>query len=97
MEDFLSIYVRDELVSWFYASHKQEEDSAMQEQEIRSRISQNVDLVLKRAQTLACIKDRETAVQQQCVPINQTILDLISCAVNPQKLCQMDAHWHPWL
>lgn len=30
-------------------------------------------------------------------PIHQTILDLISSAVNPQKLLQMDPQWHPWM
>jgi transformation/transcription domain-associated protein len=112
LEDFLSIFIRDELITWHHgammlsnmekggenqgAASSVPNPNIMQEQEIRVRIAQNVDLVLKRAQTLSCIKERENAQDLQ-TPVNQTLLDLISCAVNPQKLAQMDAHWHPWL
>ena len=30
-------------------------------------------------------------------PVNQAVIDLVSAATNPQKLSQMEPHWHPWL
>ncbi|RKP22048.1 hypothetical protein ROZALSC1DRAFT_26560 [Rozella allomycis CSF55] len=98
MEDYLSLFMRDELYAWYLSAQKNTHEAiVIPENEFKSRVAQNVELVLKRTQTLACVKERETPIAHQTVPVNQTIIDLVSCAVNPQKLCQMDMHWHPWL
>lgn len=60
-----------------------------------ARVQQNCELIMKRAQTLSCIKEEEQVLEQNS-PLFQSVLDLISSATNPQKLAQMDAHWHPW-
>jgi phosphatidylinositol kinase/protein kinase (PI-3 family) len=98
MEDILSIFVRDELLTW-HSSLLRNSGTVppeLSEENLLTKLSQNVELVFKRAQTLACIKDREKAAETN-IPLIQSILDLVSCAVNPQKLAQMDPHWHPWL
>ena len=67
-----------------------------------SRIKPNIELFNKRILTLACVKELElaqNAVQksEDVIPsANQAILDLISCATNPQKLALMDPVWQPW-
>lgn len=69
--------------------------SGIDERAFFGRVQQNSELIIKRAQALSCIKEQE----QLCDgggTVFQTILDLISSATNPQKLAQMDAHWHPW-
>lgn len=66
------------------------------ERQFLGRVIQNCELAMKRCQTLACIKESERATDGKTSAV-QTILDLISCATNPQKLALMDAHWHPWL
>lgn len=100
MEDVVSLFVRDELQSWQNSianrSSPSNSDGSDKDDEQMSKIAQNVELIHKRAQTLACLKDQEKSLETN-VPIIQTILDLMSCAVNPQKLAQMDPHWHPWL
>ena len=61
-----------------------------------ARVLQNCELVAKRAQTLACLKEESTRPTDREPHGMQTALDLISSATNPQKLALMDAHWHPW-
>ncbi|KNC98645.1 histone acetyltransferase TRA1 [Spizellomyces punctatus DAOM BR117] len=88
LEDYLSIFVRDELVTWQNIARK----PPLQEAQLREFVTQNVDLVLKRTHGIACRAERERGIER-CEPANQTILDLISNAVNPHKLCQMDVSY----
>lgn len=67
-----------------------------------SRLKPNIELFNKRVLTLACVKEAEVAQSalskndDQIPCANQAILDLISCATNPQKLALMDPVWQPW-
>lgn len=67
-----------------------------------TRIKPNIELFNKRLLTLACVKEAEVAQSalnkndDQIPCANQAILDLISCATNPQKLALMDPVWQPW-
>ncbi|KAJ3171894.1 hypothetical protein HDU87_008212 [Geranomyces variabilis] len=88
LEDYLSIFVRDELVTWQSIVRKPPASEA----QLRETTLQNVDLILKRTAALACKEEREKGLEL-CEPANQTVLDLISNAVNPHKLCQMDASY----
>lgn len=72
------------------------EQLGIDERQFLGRVIQNCELAMKRCQTLACIKESERASDAKTCAY-QTILDLVSCATNPQKLALMDAHWHPWL
>ncbi|KAI8819858.1 uncharacterized protein EV422DRAFT_620718 [Fimicolochytrium jonesii] len=84
-EDYLSIFVRDELIT-----HQQLFKKApLQEQQLKEFTLQNCDLMLKRAIGTSCREEREKGIDG-AEPANQTILDLISNVVNPHKLCQMD-------
>ncbi|KAI8806472.1 hypothetical protein BJ742DRAFT_680099, partial [Cladochytrium replicatum] len=76
LEDFLSLFVRDELVAWQQGSRK---PATLTEQQTRELIAQNVNVLLQRAQGLSCRTEP-----------NQTILDLIANATNPLKLAQME-------
>lgn len=115
-EDYLNLTIRDEMYTWYQNQELcnnrngpmesppvLKSDMSDSEEDIRSKTRQNVDFIIKRAQTFACLK--EMSVVQHLIgtenehnygPIFQSILDLINCAVNPQKLCQMDAYSHPW-
>lgn len=57
-------------------------------------VAMNVDLLHRRALAFACNAERDKG-SEVVVPCNQTILDLISQAVNPLKLAQMDLSWIP--
>ena len=103
LSDYLTLYVRDEIFSWVGTSQGAailsslpSDDIISMQSEIAAKIFQNVEIIMKRVQTLACSKEIEKSADS-LQPLDQTILDLISCAANPQKLAHMDSHWHPWL
>ncbi len=105
LADYLSLYVRDELLAWLatpagsvMASSMLPsgfDDSISTQSEIAAKIVQNVEIVMKRVQSMACHRESEKGAEVT-QPLDQIVLDLISCAVNPQKLAHMDSHWHPW-
>lgn len=101
--DYLTLFVRDEIFAWAntvqgasVVSSLPADDIISMQSEIAGKIFQNVEIIMKRVQTLGCNKEVEKA-SESLQPLDQTILDLISCAANPQKLAHMDSHWHPWL
>ncbi|KAF9968989.1 hypothetical protein BGZ73_008918 [Actinomortierella ambigua] len=91
-DQYLGIFIRDELVSWFTAGVKQ-----LNEQILSEKVSTTVDQVLKRTSILSCKPEREKGRAGTNIPANQTILDLISQASNPLKYAQMDCTWLQWL
>ncbi|KAJ3344480.1 hypothetical protein HDU83_005150 [Entophlyctis luteolus] len=88
LEDYLSIFVRDELVLF--------KKPVFQEQQLRDLVNQNCDLLLKRSHALACKIEREKGAET-AQPANQTVLDLVSQAANPLKLAQMEPVFMPML
>ena len=54
MDDYLSIFIRDELITWQNVSRK----STLSDTQMREQVIQNVDLVVKRAQALSCRVER---------------------------------------
>lgn len=103
LSDYLALFVRDEILAWANTNQGASvipslpsDDIISMQSEIASKILQNVEIIMKRVQTLGCSKEIEKSAES-LQPLDQTILDLISCAANPQKLAHMDAHWHPWL
>ncbi|KAI7824749.1 FAT domain-containing protein, partial [Gamsiella multidivaricata] len=90
-DQYLGIFIRDELVSWFTAGMK-----PLNEQNLGERVTSTVEQVLKRTSLLSCKPEREKG-RGTNIPANQTILDLISQASNPLKYAQMDCTWLQWL
>ncbi|KAI8605964.1 hypothetical protein EDD21DRAFT_315697 [Dissophora ornata] len=90
-DQYLGIFIRDELVSWFTAGSKQ-----LNEQNLGEKVTMTVEQVLKRTSLLSCKPEREKG-RGTNIPANQTILDLISQASNPLKYAQMDCTWLQWL
>ncbi|KAG4305579.1 hypothetical protein PORY_001135 [Pneumocystis oryctolagi] len=86
LDQYLSIFVRDELITWFTQQHR----PLIQESQLREKVIGNVDLVVRRVSSLS-------QVAQGNLPANQTIIDLVSQAVNPRALAQMDQLWAAWL
>jgi transformation/transcription domain-associated protein len=86
LDQHLSIFVRDELITWFTQQHR----PVTHETHLREKVSSNVDLIVRRASSLS-------QAAQGNLPANQTIIDLISQAVNPRNLVQMDQLWSSFL
>ncbi|KAJ3100237.1 hypothetical protein HDU97_002421, partial [Phlyctochytrium planicorne] len=85
LEDYLSIFVKDELIAWQNIGRKFQ----LQDHQLRDYVNQNVDLVVKRTNAMSCKIEREKAGEAN-IAANQSLLDLISGAGNPLKLAQMD-------
>ncbi|KAI8367767.1 hypothetical protein BD560DRAFT_353389 [Blakeslea trispora] len=91
LEEYLSLFVRDELTTWYMSNH-----TPVKDVQIRNQIQSNVNQIVARAQFLSCNDDNEKAAHTD-KPVNQNIIDLISQASNPQKLAQMECTWMSWL
>ena len=90
LEDYLSIFVHDEVRFWF---------SGMQHQSKHLEptidlVRQNVFEVVKRARLMSCRFGQDKA---SITPLNQAVLDLINYASHPSKLALQDPTWMPWL
>ncbi|KAI8618395.1 hypothetical protein BC830DRAFT_946632 [Chytriomyces sp. MP71] len=115
LEDYISIFVRDELITFQNVSRK----PPFGETQLRDLVNQNCDLLVKRTHALGCKAERErpgvvfpglpggagsgatggegNGAGGALHPANQTILDLMSQAVNPLKLAQMEPIFLPML
>jgi transformation/transcription domain-associated protein len=86
MDQYLSIFIRDELITWYTSQHI----PTAQDAELRHHVTTNVELVTRRLQSLVKVPGGN-------LPANQTIIDHISQAVDPLALVQMDTLWMPWI
>lgn len=83
----LGIFIRDELTFWYTSAHRQ----SLQQNELRENVQRNAEAVVNRALALA----REPGANN--LPANQSVVDFVAKATNPEKLAQMDLLWMPWL
>lgn len=88
MEMQLSIFMRDELTHWFAQQHRQVADGAVA---LREAVQLNSDAIVKKATSLGSLPSVHN------LPANQTMVDLVSAAVNPVKLSQTEPLWMPYL
>ncbi|KAE8346166.1 hypothetical protein BDV24DRAFT_124376 [Aspergillus arachidicola] len=86
LEQQLSIFVRDEMMFWATAQHR----GVLPVPQLRDLVYNNSDIIVNRAVSLASPPEGN-------LPANQTTIDLISKAVNPQHLATCDALWMPYL
>ncbi|KAJ3373226.1 hypothetical protein HDU91_000939 [Kappamyces sp. JEL0680] len=99
LRDFLSIFIRDEIISWQTAIRKPMVQSTSR---LRELVNQNLRLCLSRAQNMSCKTERSLVrlawpltpqASERSEPVNQSILDLISTATNPLKLAHMEVSY----
>jgi transformation/transcription domain-associated protein len=55
LDDYLSIFIRDELITWNKITHA----SSTSDDDLHEKVTQNVAIVLKKAQDLSCKTERE--------------------------------------
>lgn len=91
LEHRASIFIREEVITWYHLAHKSPPEGALREYTL-----QNMDALVKRAQLLSCKLEREKQPVGS-IPCNQTILELLSAATNPAKLALMDVQLLAWL
>ncbi|KAK4670085.1 transcription-associated protein 1 [Podospora pseudopauciseta] len=87
LEHALTLYVRDEMMFWFTSNRT----TGLTETQLRETVQANCDIVVKKAVSLA-------QAPAANLPAHQTVIDLISKAVNPVSLAvTLDPLWMPWL
>lgn len=86
MEQQLSIFVRDEMLYWATAQHR----GHLPEGQLREMVQNNSEFIVTRAVVLASPPEGN-------LPANQSVIDLISKAVNPHHLAQSDVLWMAFL
>jgi len=87
MEMELALFVRDE-VSYWYSTQRQ---AASHDTKLRDAVNENIDYVKNRAEGLATTPDVSN------LPAIQTVVDLITSAVNPKMLSASEPLWMAWL
>lgn len=86
LDQYISVFIREELVSWYV----QQQRPTLPDNLLRDITMKNVGYIGKRAISLA-------QVGQGNIPANQTVIDLISQAVNPRYMSVTDNLWMPYL
>lgn len=86
LEQQLSVFVRDEMMYWATAQHR----GILPVPQLRDLVYNNSEIIVNRAVSLASPPEGN-------LPANQTTIDLISKAVNPQHLATCDTLWMPYL
>ncbi|ODV88694.1 hypothetical protein CANCADRAFT_52791 [Tortispora caseinolytica NRRL Y-17796] len=86
LEDFLSLFVRDEVISWYTQQHR----PAAQDQQLRDIVQMNVEKITKKAASMSQPMSAKH-------PTNQAVINLIAQAVNPRDLALADNLWLPYL
>lgn len=88
LEQQLSLFVRDEMIFWFTNTHRA--GNGLADGQLRETVQTNSELIVKRTLSLA-------QSPPGALPANQTVIDLISKAVNPVNLATCDALFMPYL
>ncbi|KAL6454047.1 TRA1 Transcription-associated protein 1 [Candida maltosa Xu316] len=84
LEQYLTLFVRDEVVSWL-----QQHDKAVlanPDKQLRDMVRLNVESIIRRVMTMGHVSSNNGVA-------NQNVLELISQAVNPRNLAAADTLW----
>lgn len=84
LEQFLTLFVRDEVVSW--CAQQDPPRSIPQDKQLREIVRINVELIIKRVIQIGHISSGPSVA-------TQNVLELISQAVNPRNLAAADTLW----
>ncbi|KAK6458258.1 uncharacterized protein RJT20DRAFT_126237 [Scheffersomyces xylosifermentans] len=84
LEQFLTLFVRDEVISW--CAQQDPPRTIPQDKQLRETVRINVDLIIKRVVSIGHISSGGNVA-------TQNVLELISQAVNPRNLAAADTLW----
>lgn len=91
IEQYLSLFVRDEIISWFTQQHR----PSAHDQQLREIVRVNVEVIVKRVNQLSGEINGPENDKQRLV--SQHVLDLIAQAVNPRNLAATDTLFMAYL
>lgn len=84
LDQYLTLFVRDEVVSW--CTQQDPPKAVPQDSQLREIVMMNVDLIVKRVVAM-------TASASGSLVSTQSVLELIAQAVNPHNLAAADTLW----
>ncbi len=99
LKPYLTLILRDDLMSW-HASKMQPQTDAEQrrnEAQLAERVSKNVKHALDRVQTAAPRLSHSGGRVHREHRVDHIAHRLIEAAAQPERLCQMNPTWMPWL
>jgi transformation/transcription domain-associated protein len=101
LKNYMCLFIRDDLLSWNSAKVSATTSASQRqlEQQLGSKITENVGLVLKRIHLLMPAVSRQDLQPQAGkapTPVNSKVHQLIKCATSKSKLCLMSPTWSPW-
>lgn len=85
LNTYLTLFIRDEVISWFSNLHR----PIAENPQLREMIQTNVDLIIRKVAQLGHLSSNPAVT-------TQFILDCISSAVNPRNLAKTDLNYLPW-
>ncbi|EST09240.1 PIK-related kinase, FAT [Kalmanozyma brasiliensis GHG001] len=108
LEEYLGIFVRDEINFWLQGAQRQAQAAAqaggapppaLVTEAPREVVLTNVLEVVKRAKLVSCRHefDKLQNGAPATTPVSSVVLDLVNSASNPSKLALQDPTWGPWL
>lgn len=85
LNTYLTLFIRDEIISWFSNLHR----PIAENPQLREMVQTNVDLIIRKVAQLGHLSSNPAVT-------TQFILDCISSAVNPRNLAKSDLSYLPW-
>ncbi|CAB4253773.1 histone acetyltransferase TRA1 [Maudiozyma barnettii] len=85
LNSYLTLFIRDEIISWYSNMHR----PIVENPQLREMIQSNVDLIIKRVSQLGHLSSTPTVT-------TQFVLDCISAAVNPRNLAGTNISYMAW-
>lgn len=85
LNSYLTLFIRDEIISWYSNMHR----PVVENPQLREMIQSNVELIIKRVSQLGHLSSTPTVT-------TQFVLDCISAAVNPRNLAGTNISYMAW-
>lgn len=85
LNTYLTLFIRDEVISWFSNLHR----PIAENPQLREMVQTNVDLIIRKVAQLGHLSSTPAVT-------TQFILDCISSAVNPRNLAKTELNYLPW-
>ncbi|SCU80809.1 LAMI_0B03796g1_1 [Lachancea mirantina] len=86
LNTYLSLFIRDEVISWYSNLHR----SIVEDPQLREVVRTNVDLITRKIAQLGHLSSKPSVA-------TQFVLDAISAAVSPRNLAKTDQSFLPYL
>ncbi|KAL2624095.1 hypothetical protein R1flu_008340 [Riccia fluitans] len=103
VESQLSMFFRDELISWSWRRppgmpSAPSTPGGISSSELMQKVTANVDQVMARviAITPQCHPEEDEDSPDPPQSVQRGVTELVEAALRPKSLCMMDPTWHPW-